>query len=115
MENRTYEQRAIELGKNASTRNECYVLAQSLVGEIMNTDDRLWSINRNWETYGTWRITLWMNEYEFGRNFAAHKFSIITHDEDAKFSIKSFEEDINDYVSEIVTDAFDGEYDEEEE
>lgn len=81
------------------------------VEEILNEDDRLIDTQKTWCSYGTWKVTLFVNEYRFGSVLAERlrKISVITHDEDKVFSLSDLEEEITNCVDDFMYDIWDKE------
>lgn len=78
------------------------------VEEILNEDDILISSQKTWCYYGTWRVTLFVNEYRFGSVLAERlrKISVITHDEYKVFSLSDLEEEITNCVDNFMYDIW---------
>lgn len=104
----TYETRLKEAANNAATRIELMDTVKDIVAEIINEDDRLWGIGRKIAGYGTWKMTLWVNEYRFGTELAKRLNDryIVTHDEDKKFTLEDFAEIIDDVCQEFAYEIF---------
>lgn len=82
--------------------------SSKFVEEILNEDDRLICTQKTWCYYGTWRVTLFVNEYRFGSVLAERlrKISVITHDEDKVFSLSDLEEEITNCVDDFMYDIW---------
>jgi hypothetical protein len=108
MKNLTLEEGLIEIGKKAQTQNECAEKASEITEEIMQTDERLYSCDKKWTGYGTWKVTLWCNEYHFGLDLTKRleALYIITHDEEKKFSLEDFKEEIDNVCFDIAYEHF---------
>lgn len=80
-------------------------------------DERLYSTSKNWVSYGTWRITLWVNSCHFGGDIAErlNKLYYITHDEDKTGSLEDFADDICDEIQDWACDYWNAESWKEEE
>ena len=104
----TYQYRLEQAAKDAETRIELMNEVDCIVEDILKEDERLWGIGRKIAGYGTWHMTLWVNEYQFGHDLAGrlnYKY-IVTHDEDKKFTLDDFEEIINDVCQEFAYEKF---------
>lgn len=103
-----YEERLKEAADKAKTRVEYDREVETIIKDIMQTDEQLYSISKRWCNYGTWRVTLWVNEYLWGnelKQYIADHLSIITHDEEREWNTLA---DIEDELYECITDyAFD--------
>lgn len=105
MKNQTYQQK-IEVLKNLDNKIQQYNAIESIVEDMMNESERVWRINRRWQSYGTWIVSLWMNEYCYGKELTAKinkRCQIVTHDEDKEFSMSDFE----DILTEVCIEYFD--------
>lgn len=84
--------------------NELYSKVEAIIYEEIfeNLDATLYSINKFWKNYGTWRAELWVNSYWFGEKVAEilNGIAITTHDEDKEFTL----EDFSDEITEAITD-----------
>ena len=106
----TYEQRLKEAVEKAKTMVEYDTAVEEIVEEMKQTDEQLYSIEKRWCYYGTWRVTLWVNEYLFGselKEYIADHLSIITHDEEREWKTladidKEFYECVTDYAFDLV-------------
>ena len=105
---KTYEERLVEAGLDSKTRVELTDKVNTIVADILNTDSRLWSINRKISGYGTWRVSLWLNEYHFGQELSERLMSryFITHDEDKQFTLADFNDIIDEVCQEYAYDKF---------
>ena len=75
-----------------SRLSENLIDTDEAIQEILALDERLFSVKRERVGYGTWRISLWTNNYAVGDTISemlAHK-TFITHDEYAEYSISDF-------------------------
>ncbi len=89
--------------------NERYNAIDCIIADMLAENERVWSINRRWKCHGTWRVSLWVNQYTWGRDLAEKINSrcyIVTYDEDKKFVLTDFEELLTtictDYVASIA-------------
>lgn len=99
-----YQQR-IEALKGIENKIEQSAAIDSIVSEMMNENKRVWAINRHIQSYGTWKISLWVNEYTWGHELAAEikrRCYIITHDEDKEFEMSEFETKLGDICSDYL-------------
>ena len=108
MKTYTTEERIRKAAKKAQTRVELMKIVSSFTDEIIAEDERLWSVNKRWRTYGTWRTEVFANEYHFGCELAnkLQAIHIITHDEDKVFSLEDLREEIEAAVYEIANEEF---------
>ena len=81
-------------------------LTDDLAAEIIKTDNRLLSMNKKWVNYGTFASTGFANKYHFGEELAQIIEEVltgrITHDEDHKFEVKDYEEQISERIFEKI-------------
>lgn len=103
MKTETYEERIKEIAES-SEYVELLERTTSVIEEILIEDDSLFSCDKNWVYYGTWKVTLFVNEYRFGNELAEklRKISIITNDEDKEFEISDLENEIRECVEEYA-------------
>ena len=108
MKTYTYEERIKVIAESSANFNELMERTKSIIEEILKEDERLFSADKRWVYYGTWKVTLFVNEYRFGDELAEklRKISIITHDEDKEFEIKDLEEEIRECVEEYAYSLF---------
>lgn len=108
METKSYQYRIEEAAKEAKTRKELVEKVDAIVAEIVNEDPRLYGIGRKIAGYGTWHMTLWLNEYRFGEGLKGklEQHYLVTNDEDKEFTLADFEEIINDTCQEYAYDQF---------
>lgn len=104
----TYQYRIEEAAEKAATRTELVNMVNDIVEEITNEDPRMWGIGRKIAGYGTWHMTLWVNEYRFGTDLAASLNTkyISTHDEEKEFTLADFREIIDDVCQEMAHEKF---------
>lgn len=106
MKTQTYEQRLKEAADKAKTRVEYDTAVEEIVEEMKQTDEQLYNIEKRWCNYGTWRVTLWVNEYLFGselKEYIADHLSIITHDEEREWkTLADIEEEFYDCVTDYA-------------
>ena len=102
--------------KNAETRVEVYDIVKSTKNEFtmeMQDCPQCWSVYSRWTGYGTWRVSLWLNNYHFGDRMASYDFSFITHDEDKVndhgFSVEDFQGQLEEYLQEYAIAIWEGE------
>lgn len=113
MKTMTIEQQIIEAGKKATSTKEIEEIADRYTEEILQTDERLYAINRKRVGYGTWKHQLWTNDVHFGKMLSESLSHYkITHDEDKTYTIEDFREEIHGEVFEIAYTAMDGGFDE---
>lgn len=93
---------------NPETYKELMLNVHKIIHEEIfgNLDERLYGFNRNWQYYGTWRITLWVNEFHFGEEIGKrlNGLHIITHDEEKTGSLEDFEDDIYEQITDWADD-----------
>ena len=108
MKTYTYEERIKVVAESSKTFNELMERTNSIIEEILKEDDSLFCTNKRWVYYGTWKVTLFVNEYRFGAELAEklRKVSVITHDEDKEFEISYLEEEIRECVEEYAYSLF---------
>ena len=104
--NNTYEQAIIDFSNTEHTNAQSLSFANNMAYDIINEDSRLISVNRRWVSYGTWRITLFANEYHFGNVLAERmeKLSIITHNEEKEYTVDDFADDIEEVIYCMIDD-----------
>ena len=97
---KTYQERIEVMAEKAETMVQLLNDIQSIVDEIMNEDSRLWATTKRMTGYGTWRVTLFVNKYQFGNDLAEelNNIAVITHDEDKEYTLADLEEEIRDCV-----------------
>ena len=103
MNTKNYQERIAAL--NTLAKNEKYNAIDSIVAEMLDENERVWSINRRWQSYGTWKVSLWVNEYTWGHELADminRRCYFITHDEDKEFELAEFEEMLTDICTEYL-------------
>ncbi len=103
-----YEERVREVAEKAETRNEMYNNLQEVINDIMNEDTMLISTDKKLKGYGTWEVTLWVNEYRFGENLkkALNGVRVITHDEDRIFTVEDLRDEVTEAVEEFAYELF---------
>ena len=114
MKTLNYQQK-IEALKGIENKIEQYTAIDGIVSEMMDENERVWSINRRWQSYGTWKVSLWVNEYTWGHELATEinrRCYFITHDEDKEFELSDFETLVGDICSEYL-DNYEPEEEEE--
>lgn len=105
METYTMQQRIENLLKtNANANwNELYSKVDAIIYEEIfdGLDSTLYSVTKRWKNYGTWQVTLWVNSYWFGEKVAEilNEIKITTHDEDKKFTIEDFADEITERIT----------------
>ena len=82
-------------------------LADKYTDLIINTDARMWGVNKRLSGYGTWKARIdFANEYHFGQKIkellTIDLSSIITHNEDKEFTVKDWEEDIQEKLVSMI-------------
>lgn len=93
-----------EAAAKAKTRVEYDREVEAILEEMKQTDEHLYAIDKRWCSYGTWRVTLWVNEHLFGselKKYIADHLRIITHDEEREWKTL---DDIYDEFYDCVTD-----------
>lgn len=105
---KTYQERIEVMAEKAETMVQLLNDVQSIVDEIMNEDSRLWSTSKRMTGYGTWRVTLSVNKYQFGNDLAEelNNIAVITHDEDKEYTLADLEEEIRDCVESFAYSKF---------
>ena len=85
-------------------------ITSHFTAEIVETSDMFLSIEKHWCGYGTWKTSVFANEYYFGKELAASiKNALsghITHDEDKEFTPADFQDEIAEAVFELANDYF---------
>ena len=84
-------------------------MADKYTDLIINTDERMWGVSKHISGYGTWKARIdFANEYHFGQEIkemlTVDLSSIITHDEDAAFTLSDWEEDIQEKLVAMIED-----------
>lgn len=75
--------------------------------DIMKADERLYSISRSKDGYGTWKFTIWFNEYHFdGFANLAEWCEITTHDEDKVCTIEDFEDELKEMFDSYIFNIY---------
>ena len=100
----TYEERFKKAAAAAKTRREYDDLVAAIMADLMKTEEGLYVIDKRWKSYGTWKVTVWLNTAEFGeelKRYVADNFRIITHDEEREWKTL---DDIYDEFYDCVTD-----------
>lgn len=73
---------------------------------IKQQDETLLSVSKGWSGYGTWKASVFVNEYHYGDNLAGIIGSAIngkiTHDEDKEFTLEDFRERLEDEIFEYI-------------
>jgi len=91
---------------NKLTINERENEVLNLVKEVIATDSSLLSVDKGWVGYGTWKSIGFANEYYFGKELADMLVRAlngkITHDEDIKFQVSDFEDEIFNEIFESI-------------
>lgn len=105
---KTYQERIEVMAEKAETMVQLLNDVQSIVDEIMNEDSRLWATTKRMTGYGTWRVTLFVNKYQFGNDLAEelNNIAVITHDEDKEYTLTDLEEEIRDCVESFAYSKF---------
>lgn len=105
---KTYQERIEVMAEKAETMVQLLNNVQSIVDEIMNEDSRLWATTKRMTGYGTWRVTLFVNKYQFGNDLAEelNNIAVITHDEDKEYTLVDLEEEIRDCVESFAYSKF---------
>ena len=91
------------------TKTHVYALSDLLVELIINTDQRVLSCDRRHANgYCTWRISLFANEYHFGKELGEilNSIYVTTHDEDKEFTPADLREDIDVKVTEWLIEKW---------
>lgn len=115
MRTTTIQETLLRKWQKTANMNEKLSLVDEIVNEIINTDPMLVSVDKSWVNYGTWRVRLWTNCYHFGKELSdkLKKCTIITHDEDKKFTPEDLREEIDSAVYDFA-DNWDFDKEEEE-
>ena len=95
--------------EKCETKLQVYAVSDLLVELIVNTDPRLLSCNRRHANgYCTWRISIFANEYHFGKELGEilNSIHITTHDEDKDFTPEDLREDIDVKVTEWLVEKW---------
>lgn len=86
-------------------------MAAKYTDEILSTDERLWGVDKRLSGYGTWTVRIsYASESTFGKKIVEMLKGlprVVTHDEDAEFSLSDWEEDIEEALVELIQDAAD--------
>lgn len=100
----TYEERLQAIAEKAENRLSMMNEVSKLADDAAAEDNALISTNRQPAGYGTWKVTLFVNEYAFGERLAAklREKYIITHDEEHVDSVADFRERIEDVMQEMI-------------
>ena len=98
----TYQERIIEAVQCSENYNDLYNAVESIVDEMLKEESWAIDTTRTWKYYGTWSIRVWVNTAHFGEILAEEikKASVITHDEDKKFTPEDLREEIMERVQE---------------
>ena len=71
---------------------------------IESQDKALLSISKGWSGHGTWKVSVFVNEYHYGEKLTSLLEKAIngatTHSEDKEFTIEEFTEKISDEIYE---------------
>jgi hypothetical protein len=101
--------------ENAETRADVYDIVNGMSNEFMMAVQdcpQCWSVNTRWTGYGTWRVSLWLNNYHFGDRMASYDFSFITHDEEKvlnnEFSCEDFQRQLDEYLQDYAIAIWEG-------
>ena len=106
---RTIEEIFLAQIEKCETELQVYAVSDLLVLDIINTDPRLLCCNRRHANgYGTWRISIFANEYHFGKELGAiiNSIYITTHDEEKDFTPEDMREDIDVKVTEWLVEKW---------
>jgi len=108
MKTTTTQEQIAQLAEKAESRKQLIEDVDEVVNELMQADNRLWGINREIAGYGTWKVSLWLNEYHFGSDLSKAIMGrhIVTHDEDKQFGISDFEDIVRDACQEYAYENF---------
>lgn len=108
MKAQTYQERIEKIAENAETMVSLLNDVQPVIDEIMNEDSRLLSTSKRMTGYGSWRVTLFANKYQFGNDLAneLNNIAVITHDEDKEYNLSDLEEEIRDCVESFAYSKF---------
>lgn len=104
MTNNNYEQRLKSIAEQSQNYNDLMKSISPIINEIINEDERVLSVNKRWCNYGTWKVTIFANEYTFGAELSKvlKTIQIITHDEDKDFTIADLADEIRETVEEHI-------------
>lgn len=93
-----------------SAKNVNQLLEQTdLIAERIEAENSAFiSVNKKWVNYGTWKLTLFVNQYHFGEELTniLTKISKITHNEDAEFSPCDLHGEISNAIFEYAYKLF---------
>jgi hypothetical protein len=105
----TIEQLYLNQLEKCENKTQAYAVSDLLVFDIINSDPRVLSCDRRHANgYCTWRISLFANEYHFGKELGAilNSIYITTHDEDKDFTPEDLREDIDEKVTEWLMEKW---------
>ena len=105
---KTVEERLIAIAETSKNVNECISRASEVADEVLKTEWGLFSAEKSWVSYGTWKVTLFANKYHFGKELAEElkKISVITHDEDKEFSVEDLSDEIHETIENFCYERF---------
>ncbi|MBQ1388356.1 MAG: hypothetical protein IIY78_01895 [Clostridia bacterium] len=106
---KTIEEIFLAQVKKCENKTQMYAVSDLLVLDIINSDPRVLSCDRRHANgYCTWRISIFANEYHFGKELGAilNSINITTHDEDKDFTPEDLREDIDEKVTEWLADKW---------
>lgn len=106
---KTIEEKFLAQVKKCENKTQMYAVSDLLVLDIINSDPRVLSCDRRHANgYCTWRISIFANEYYFGKELGAilNSINITTHDEDKDFKPEDLREDIDVKVTEWLADKW---------
>lgn len=106
---KTIEEKFLAQVKKCENKTQMYAVSDLLVLDIINSDPRVLSCDRRHANgYCTWRISIFANEYHFGKELGAilNSIYITTHDEYKDFTPEDLREDIDEKVTEWLADKW---------
>lgn len=103
-----YNDEILKAVNSAKTVNQLLELTDSISERIEAENSDLICVNKKWVNYGTWKLTLFVNEYYFGEELTniLTKISKITHNEDAEFSPRDLHDEISNAIFEYAYKLF---------
>ena len=88
--------------------SEVLDMAAKYTDMILSADECLWGVDKTIGGYGTWTARIsFVNEYKFGDEIAEMLKGlpgIVTHDEDAEFSLENWGEEIEEALVQLIED-----------
>ncbi len=82
---------------------------------VKNQNEDLLTIQKSWKSHGTWKSSVFVNEFEYGQELKSiieqSVNGTITHDEEKEFKLDDFKENISDNIYCLIDEL---KYDEQE-